>query len=391
MRFSIFHGTGAPGRLDDYREVMEEAREFAVAADRAGFWSVWYTEHHFGHEAQELTPNPVLMGADIAARTTDIRIGQAASIVTFWHPLRLAEDLALLDQLSGGRVEVGVGRGLYGREALNLNPLADPRDQQRNRALFQETLEVLKAAWSGEFFSHKGDFFEFPAPGVKWNHPLSPPSPDFMTDGEITKMKVTPRPLQPTLPLWQVIDSPTSIEWAARNGVKGIFWLPPVSALKSRFELYRDAASEASGREFALGEGIGLVRDVFVADTMEEARAGFEEAVMNTYRWVCHWRGLSNLMEEGEELTDAHELSYDFLLGRNQLVGTPEYVSEKIAELRDELNVQDLFLWTTHPGLDHRKAMRSLELFSEKVMPQFTGSPGAGGTASGGTPSGAQR
>ncbi|PAZ14804.1 LLM class flavin-dependent oxidoreductase [Streptomyces sp. SA15] len=377
MRFSIFHGTGAPGRLADYHQLMGEAREFAVAADRAGFWSIWYTEHHFGHEGQELTPNPVLMGVDIAARTSRIRIGQAASIVTFWHPLRLAEDLALLDQLSGGRVEVGVGRGLYGREALNLNPVADPRDQQKNRALFQETLEVLKAAWTGEFFSHKGDFFEFPAPGVKWNHPLSPPSPDFMTDGVISKMMVTPRPLQPQLPLWQVIDTPPSIEWAARNGVKGIFWLPPVSALKGRFELYRDAASEAAGREFALGEGIGLVRDVFVADTMEEARAGFEEAVMNTYRWVCHWRGLSNLMEDGEELTDAHELSYDFLHGRNQLVGTPEYVAEKIAELRDELNVRDLFLWTTHPGLEHRKAMRSLELFSEKVMPRFTGSQGA--------------
>ncbi|WP_149830810.1 LLM class flavin-dependent oxidoreductase [Streptomyces tailanensis] len=379
MRFSIFHGMGAPGRLADYHRLMDEAREFAVAADRAGFWSIWYTEHHFGHEGQELTPNPVLMGVDIAARTSRIRIGQAASIVTFWHPLRLAEDLALLDQLSGGRLEVGVGRGLYGREALNLNPLADPRDQQRNRALFQETLEVLKAAWTGEFFSHKSEFFEFPAPGVKWNHPLSPPSPDFMDDGVITKLMVTPRPLQPELPLWQVIDTPPSIEWAARNGVKGIFWLPPVSALKGRFELYRDAASEATGREYALGEGIGLVRDVFVADTMEEARAGFEEAVMNTYRWVCHWRGLSNLMEDGEQLTDAHELTYDFLHGRNQLVGTPEYVAEKIAELRDELNVRDLFLWTTHPGLDHRKAMRSLELFSEKVMPEFTGSPGAAG------------
>jgi alkanesulfonate monooxygenase SsuD/methylene tetrahydromethanopterin reductase-like flavin-dependent oxidoreductase (luciferase family) len=371
MRFSIFHGMGAPGRLPDYNKLMDEAREFAVAADRAGFWSIWYTEHHFGHEGQELTPNPVLMGVDIAARTSRIRIGQAASIVTFWHPLRLAEDMALLDQLSGGRVEVGVGRGLYGREALNLNPLADPRDQQRNRALFQETLEVLKAAWSGEFFSHQGEFFTFPAPGVKWNHPLSPPSPDFTDDGVITKLMVTPRPLQRELPLWQVIDTPPSIQWSARSGVKGIFWMPPVSALKGRFELYRDEASAATGREHALGEGIALVRDVYVADTMEQARADFEEAVMNTYRWVCHWRGLGNLMEVGEELTDAHQLSYDLLQDRNMLVGTPDHVAGKIAELRDELNLQDLFLWTTHPGLDHAKAMRSLELFADEVMPRF--------------------
>src|ERR1044072_6162372 len=116
MRFSIFHNLGAPGRLDSYAEVMDEAREFAVTADRAGFWSAWYTEHHFGHEAIEITPNPVLMGADIAARTENIRIGQAANIAPSCHPLRLAEAIARLDRLSGGRVEVAPGRGLWGRE-----------------------------------------------------------------------------------------------------------------------------------------------------------------------------------------------------------------------------------------------------------------------------------
>ena len=111
MRFSIFHNLGAPGRFGEYDQVMNETREFAQYADQAGFWSIWYTEHHFGHEGYELIANPVLMGADIAARTENIRIGQAANIATFWHPLRLAEDIAQLDQLSGGRVEVGLGRG----------------------------------------------------------------------------------------------------------------------------------------------------------------------------------------------------------------------------------------------------------------------------------------
>ena len=372
MRYSIFHALGDPGRLDRYQTAMDEAREFAVAAEQAGFWSAWYTEHHFGHEAQELTPNPVLMGVDIAARTSRIRIGQAAAIATFWHPLRLAEDLAMLDQLSGGRVEVGLGRGLYGREALNLNRLADPRDQEQNRALFDETVEILLKAWGDDFFDHRGRFYEFPAPGVAWDHPLSPATPDFTTDGEISKMSVIPKPVQrPHPPLWQVIDSSRSIQTAAQQGIQGIFWLPPVSALKQRFELYRDTASDASGREYALGEGIALVRDVYVADTMEQARAEFEDAVMNSYRWVTHWRGLSNLMEEGEQVTDRHELSFDFLHPRNQLVGTPDFVAEKVAELQQELNLEHLMLWTTHPGLEHAKAMRSLELFSEKVMPQL--------------------
>jgi len=373
MRFSIFHNLGAPGRLDEYAEVMSDAREFAAAADEAGFWSIWYTEHHFGHEGIEITPNPIAMGIDIAARTSRIRIGQAANIITFWHPLRLAEDLAMLDQLSGGRTEVGIGRGLYGREALNLNALADPRDEEQNRALFEETLEILLKAWTQEFFRHKGPLYEFPVPGMKWNHPLSPATPAFVgPDGTITHMAVTPRPLQkPHPPLWQVIDTPRSIRWAASRGIQGLFWMPPVSALKERFEVYRDVASEARGREYALGEGIGLVRDVYVADTMEQARREFEDAVMTSYRWILHWRGLRNLMNAGEDLTDDMELSYDFLHPRNLLVGTPEFVAERIQELRDEINLEHLLLWTTHPGLPHARAMRSLELFTERVMPQF--------------------
>lgn len=373
MRFSIFHNLGAPGRFGEYDQVMNETREFARYADQAGFWSIWYTEHHFGHEGYELIANPVLMGADIAARTENIRIGQAANIATFWHPLRLAEDIAQLDQLSGGRVEVGLGRGLYGREALNLNTLADPRDQEQNRALFDETVEILQKAWSNEFFSHDGRFYTFPAPGVRWEHPLSPATPEFTEDGVITKLAVTPRPYQrPHPPLWQVIDSPRSIQTAAQQGVQGLFWLPPISALKDRFQLYRDSA-RAAGRDLALGEGIGLVRDVFVADTMEQARAQFEEALLTSYKWITHWRGLGNLMEAGEELTDAHELSFEFLEQRNLLVGTPEHVAGKIEELQEELNLEHLLLWTTHPGLRHEHAMRSLELFTEKVMPRFQG------------------
>lgn len=374
MRFSIFHNLGAPGRFAEYDQVMNETREFARYADQAGFWSIWYTEHHFGHEGYELIANPVLMGADIAARTENIRIGQAANIATFWHPLRLAEDIAQLDQLSGGRVEVGLGRGLYGREALNLNTLADPRDQEQNRALFDETVEILKKAWSNDFFSHDGRFYTFPAPGVRWEHPLSPATSEFTEDGVITKLAVTPPPHQrPHPPLWQVIDSPRSIQTAAEQGVQGLFWLPPISALKERFQLYKDSA-RAAGRSLALGEGIGLVRDVFVADTMEQAREQFEEALLTSYRWITHWRGLGNLMEADEELSAAHELSYEFLDQRNLLVGTPEHVAGKIEELREELNLEHLLLWTTHPGLRHEHAMRSLELFTEKVMPRFAGS-----------------
>jgi alkanesulfonate monooxygenase SsuD/methylene tetrahydromethanopterin reductase-like flavin-dependent oxidoreductase (luciferase family) len=370
VRYSIFHNLGAPGRLGAYAAVMDEARAFAGAAEDAGFWSIWYTEHHFGHEGYEIVPNPVVMATDIAARTSRIRIGQAANIITFWHPLRLAEDLALLDQLSGGRLEVGVGRGLYGREALNLNPIADPRNEAQNRALFEETLDVMRAAWSEEFFAHHGRFYEFPQPGVRWNHPLSPPDGRFVDErGMIARMSITPRPLQrPHPPLWQVIDTPRSIRWAAEHGLQGIFWLPPVSALRERFALYRDTAA-AAGRVIGKGEGIALVRDCYVAPTMEQARREFEAALMTSYRWIMHWRGMRNLLHPGEEPGSLGELTFDLLADRNLLVGTPEHVAERIVELRDEVGLEHLMLWTTHPGLEHAHAMASLELFAGEVMP----------------------
>jgi alkanesulfonate monooxygenase SsuD/methylene tetrahydromethanopterin reductase-like flavin-dependent oxidoreductase (luciferase family) len=374
MKFGIFANLARPGGHNEYIKAIEEAREQAVYCDRAGFDSIWYTEHHFGHEGYELIPNPLLMGADIAARTKRIRIGQAANIITFWHPLRLAEDIALLDQLSGGRVEIGIGRGLYGREALNLNQLSDPRDQDKNRALFEETYEILVKSLTDRFFSHKGEFYTFPTPGLKWNHPLSPQTEEYMDmeTSEINKVSIMPPPYQrPHPPISQVIDTPKSIKWAAEHNVNGIFWMPTVKELKGRFELYRATASATKGVSVRLGEGLSLVRDCYVAETMEEARRDAEAAVLHTYRWICHWRGLGNLMDPGEEVQPGAELSFDFLHPRNLLFGTPDYVAEKIEELKQELNLQNLLLWTNHGSLSHEKVMKSTKLFVEEVMPRF--------------------
>jgi Coenzyme F420-dependent N5,N10-methylene tetrahydromethanopterin reductase and related flavin-dependent oxidoreductases len=127
-----------------YTQVLEETREIALYCDENNWQSIWFTEHHFSHEGMEICPNPLMLSADIAARTKNIRIGQAATIVTFWNPIRVAEDIAFLDNLSNGRVEAGLGRGIYGREALNMNPDADMKDQAKNFRLFEETISILK-------------------------------------------------------------------------------------------------------------------------------------------------------------------------------------------------------------------------------------------------------
>ena len=361
-----------------YKQLLDETKEITTYCDENNWNSIWYTEHHFNHEGMESCTNPLMMGADVAARTKNIKIGQACNVITFHNPIRLAEDIALLDQLSEGRVEVGIGRGVYGREAINMNKEADLKDQAKNFRLFEETLNVMKKAWTEKFFNHQGEFYTYPAPNFKWQHDMSPPSEEFldMKTNEVKKISIVPKPFQKPHPaIWQVVDSPSSIEWAATNGINTIMWIPTVKALKKRFLLYQEAKSKAENRDVPLGEGICLVRDMFIADTMEEAEKLAGEHIVNYMRWVCHWRGLGNHMDPGEVLPETDHkldlLNYDFLHKRNLLFGTPEYVVNKINELKSELNLQNLQVWSNFPGIEHEACMRSIKLFTDEVMPKI--------------------
>ena len=377
MKFGYFCNT-TNWKQKPYKQLLDEAREISIFCDENKWDSIWFTEHHFNHEGMESCTNPLMMGADVAARTSNIKIGQACNVITFHNPIRLAEDIAFLDQLSQGRVEVGIGRGVYGREAINMNKEADLKDQGKNFRLFAETLSVMKKAWTEKFFNHTGEFYTYPAPDFKWQHDMSPPSEEFLDleTNEVKKISIVPKPYQKPHPqIWQVVDSPSSIEWAASNGINTIMWIPTVKALKKRFQIYQEAKSKAENREVPLGEGVCLVRDMFIADTMEEAEKLAGEHIVNYMRWVCHWRGLGNHMDPGEELPQTDHkldlLNYNFLHKRNLLFGTPEYVVNKINELQSELNLQNLQVWSNFPGIDHEACMRSIKLFTDEVMPKI--------------------
>jgi len=361
-----------------YKQILDEARDIAVYCDKKNWNSIWFTEHHFNHEGMEACPNPLMMCTDIAARTKQIRLGQACNVITFWNPIRLAEDIAVLDHLSKGRVEVGIGRGVYGREAVHMNVEADLKDQAKNKRLFEETLTIMKKAWTEKFFSHKGEFYNYPSPNFVWQHDMSPPNEDFidLKTNQIKKISVIPQPYQKPHPtLWQVVDSTGSIESAAKNGINCIMWIPTVKTLKKRFEIYKNAKSDTEKRDVPMGEGISLVRDVFVAETMEDAKRLAGRQMVDYMRWVCHWRGLGNHMDPGEELPQTKgkldSLNYDFLHKRNMLFGTPDYVVKKIKELQSELNLQNLLVWSSMPGVKHEDAMRSIKLFNDEVIPKI--------------------
>jgi alkanesulfonate monooxygenase SsuD/methylene tetrahydromethanopterin reductase-like flavin-dependent oxidoreductase (luciferase family) len=318
------------------------------------------------------------MAVDIAARTKNIRIGLAAAIITFWHPLRLAEDLGLLDQLCDGRLELGLGRGNYGIEGTNLNPKADPRDPKQNFEVFAETLEILKKAFSQRLFSHQGKHYTVPAPGFKWDraHPVNDADYIDPETRELKYMSVFPRPFQqPYPPLWQVVDSPLAIEFAAQNDLGIIMWRPPLEMLRERFRLYQETARKTTGKEVPFGARTGVVRDTFVADTMQQARELAERHVMRYLNW-SNWRGPKIYLRPDEVLAPKQEdalvkeLTYEFVKERSLLFGTPDYVADKIEELREELDMELLLINSTWLDFPQELAMRSMRLFAEKVLPR---------------------
>jgi len=390
MKFGYFENLKDPSQKRPYHDLVVEMRELATLLDEGGFEYIWLPEHHFSIWGRELLPNPLLAAADLTARTKRLRIGLAAAIITHWHPLRLAEDLALLDNLTDGRLEVGVGRGNYGLEATNLNPIADPNNQEQNFAVFAETFEIVKKALSQERFSHKGRFYQFPAPGFRADraHSVNDPAYVNASTGELTQLSIFPRPCQkPHPPMWQMVDSDRSIEYAAANDCGIIMWRPTVASLKERLRLYRDTAKRARGVDIPTGARTAIMREVFVADSEAEARRIAEESMMGALNFA-NWRGPKIFLNPGETIDPALEaqlkkkLTYDFVGHRSVIFGSPDQVADKLEELEVEVGIEQVVVKSSWPGLSHEHTMRSLRRFISEVIPRLEERRARRGTSS---------
>ena len=209
----------------------------------------------------------------IAARTSRLRLGQLANILSWWHPLRIAEQAAMLDVLSGGRLEFGIGRGYQNRETESLGGHygTTNQDQERNRAYFEEAFAIIRKAWSQPSFSHQGEFFTLPPSYTKWHHAqtiayfkrpeagyaidralhLGPPDmysagpPVMASTTTLRELQLFPRPLQQPFPqVWQPVASPRSIKWAARHGINCFQQLEMNKRLKQNVEIYYEECAK---------------------------------------------------------------------------------------------------------------------------------------------------
>ena len=373
MRFAAFTTVAASaGEATSTVGLLDNLRQQTILAEELGFEAIWLGEHHFGPYGVGDVPNPILLGADLAARTSTIRIGQMANIAPWWHPIRLAEDLAILDNMTQGRIDVGFGRGVWPYEGPQFHPHADPRKDSENRELFAETVEIVREIWTSEYFSHNGTNYRFPAEDTVFSHPLYPPNPAWQDGESVTKLRVTPRPYQqPHPPLWMTVSTDRSVSTAAELGLKACYWQPPALRIRQRMELYAKVRSEREGRPFAVGEDQAVMRSTYVASSMAEARRDAEAGIMSSFVFNDPFRGRQVFTNPDEVLDPSVKLDWDFLEPRTLLVGSPEHVIEKVRELQEVCNLDYLLIEFSHMGMPLRKSLKNLETFATKVMPHF--------------------
>ena len=251
-------GTPADDRRYSNERLVQSydtATRAAKLMDELGYYALWMAEHHFQHEGYECIPNIILLGTHLASQTKRLKFGCAFNISPMWHPIRLAEDYALADVLTNGRIIFGVGRGYHSREVETFG--APVIDNDANRELFEEQIEVIRKAFNEESFSHKGKHYTIPA--------------DVPYRGyDMREVTLVPRPLNVPVETWQPIVSGRSIEFTARNGFKGVVALTGETIVEDMFTRYREAAAQ-HGRELELGEDLALGIGFYIADTEKEA------------------------------------------------------------------------------------------------------------------------
>src|SRR5712671_1495867 len=189
--------------------VFEKTEAIAKKMDALGYDTIWLAEHHFQHEGYECIPNDLMMAVHLSHVTKNIKIGCAFNIAPMWHPLRLAEDFATADILTGGRTIFGVGRGYHTREVETFG--APMLDQDANRELFEEQVEIVMKAFNEERFAHRGKHYTLP--------------PEVPYRGYALKdLTLVPRPARLPVECWQPIQggSQRALEFMAKHGIQGL-------------------------------------------------------------------------------------------------------------------------------------------------------------------------
>ncbi|MBC6439296.1 MAG: LLM class flavin-dependent oxidoreductase [Rhodospirillales bacterium] len=345
MKFSLSIDLTRSNPSIDMREVARNTMDIVQMADQGGFEMVWAAEHH----AIEMTiaPNPFQLLAWFGGNTDNIRLGVAVVQAPYWHPIKVAGEAGLLDLMSGGRLELGLGRGAYQRE---FDRMAGGMDQHKGVAYMQEMLPVLKALWAGDC-EHNGAYWQFPA------------------------STACPKPLQtPHPPLWVAARHPSTCDWALREGCNIMSWAltRPFSEVEKYKQQFEEALERAPGVKRP--RFLTMRHAAVYADAGEGWKPFVDAMKLSGLQFESLFRELGEIRNGFAETPDPATLEnngeYDpEMLKANLVFGTPDQVIDKLR--RYEALGVDNFLYRCCTGLPVEHQKESLRLFINEVMPAF--------------------
>jgi alkanesulfonate monooxygenase SsuD/methylene tetrahydromethanopterin reductase-like flavin-dependent oxidoreductase (luciferase family) len=323
------------------QEIYARGIELAQAAETLGFRNVWLGEHHFS--TYGYLSRPVQLASYIAAKTTRLRVGTAVIVVPLHHPLIIAEEIAMLDLLSGGRCDIGLGRG-YQRYEFERFGLQLDTDGTR----WNDSIDILLKSFEGKPFSYEGKLFKIP------------------------ESVVFPRTVQkPHPPIWITAQSPYSLEAAVRRGfnvLTGGFGVP-LERLAEFGKLFERVVAEAKPAKRPL---VGVQRAIYVTKDTADAREAAEQARWNM-RVTLSLRNNYERVENGNAIPvpAQTEPTMDELLDRHLIIGTPDTCIRQIKRLKEAVGITHFNGSFWLGDMEQARVLRSMELFSQEVMPAF--------------------
>ena len=352
---------------EDLAGVFDKTQAMAQLMDRVGYNAFWMAEHHFQHEGYECIPNVLMTALHLAHVTKRLKIGCGFNITPMWHPLRLAEDYATADILTGGRIIFGVGRGYHTREVETFgSPLLD---QQANRELFEEQVDIIFRAFNEESFSHRGKYYTLP--------------PEVPYRGYTLKeLTVVPRPLRLPVECWQPIQGGTAraMDFMAKHGIRGLIGGGSAEGgAMHRVVLGWQEAHARRGQHLELGERLCFGFHFYLAKNREQGireAAKFYEENMKMFGELRLVRALTD--EQIEIMRDPRRAATaklprieDAIANGGFLCGSPEQVGEHLKSLERRYPGLDRVSVSLSVGVPKAVCLEQLEWFASEVMPAF--------------------
>lgn len=378
-----------------WQKMFDEVAEVARMVEDLGFTGVAFPEHHLHTEGIEIGSLPLLTQY-VIHQTSTLKVGPIGYVLPGWNPLRLALEIAWLDQLTKGRTHVGFARGYQSRW---LNPMAQKihigataSDQSdidvRNREAFEEVFQVLKLAWKDEPFRFKGKHYEYPYPyeeGTPWpahEWTRGHGSPGEVDDnGRVQMIDVVPKPYQKPHPtLFQAFSmSEATVRWCARENIVPTLFISDHDQVRFFAEVHVEEAKTA-GRALKFGESLGVLRAIYPGDTQEAAKKmlaagfcgyGFQNFFYH-FGFLEAFRTEADNKKYGEGPMPASEATPERMIGSNfALAGTTSDIRRAMDQLIEAGN-PEWFIWQGDQGiLPIEEVKRAIRKVGEEVLPHY--------------------